>query len=126
MAKKIVESAESENPFKIYIVIPAAPGMAGRLEQNTAFAQECIIHLTFESINRGGTSIGKYCEENGVENWSDFMYFASYRKTENVHGKPVQEIIYPHSKLMIVDDKHVIIGSSNINENFIGIYRLLV
>ena len=74
------------------------------------------MHLTFESINRGKTSIGQYCENNGVENWSEYLHFASYRKAENVRGKPVQEIIYPHSKLMIVDDQHVIIGSSNIND----------
>lgn len=29
---------------------------------------------------------------------------------------PVTEIIYIHSKLMIVDDKYVIIGSANIND----------
>ena len=74
------------------------------------------MHLTFESINRGKTSIGQYCVDNGVENWSEYLHFASYRKADNVRGKPVQEIIYPHSKLMIVDDQHVIIGSSNIND----------
>ena len=31
-------------------------------------------------------------------------------------GNLVQEIIYVHSKLMIVDDKHVICGSANIND----------
>ena len=31
-------------------------------------------------------------------------------------GKLVQEIIYVHSKLMIVDDKWVICGSANIND----------
>lgn len=80
------------------------------------FGQECIMHLTFESINRGKTSIGQYCENNGVDNWSEYLHFSSYRKAANVRGKPVQEIIYPHSKLMIVDDQHVIIGSSNIND----------
>jgi phospholipase D1/2 len=31
-------------------------------------------------------------------------------------GKLVQEIIYVHSKLLIVDDKYVICGSANIND----------
>jgi phospholipase D1/2 len=31
-------------------------------------------------------------------------------------SKLVQEIIYVHSKLMIVDDKYVICGSANIND----------
>ena len=29
---------------------------------------------------------------------------------------PVEEIIYIHAKLMIVDDKYVILGSANIND----------
>jgi len=39
-----------------------------------------------------------------MRNWSVLM------------GKLVQEIIYVHSKLMIVDDKYVICGSANIND----------
>jgi len=31
-------------------------------------------------------------------------------------GVPVTEMIYIHSKLMIVDDKSVLIGSANIND----------
>jgi phospholipase D1/2 len=36
--------------------------------------------------------------------------------TSGSEGVPKTEIIYIHSKLMIVDDKHVIIGSANIND----------
>ena len=39
-----------------------------------------------------------------MRNWSVLM------------GKLVQEIIYVHSKLMIVDDKWVICGSANLND----------
>ena len=31
-------------------------------------------------------------------------------------GKPVSEIVYIHSKLMIVDDKFAILGSANVND----------
>ena len=30
--------------------------------------------------------------------------------------KPVSEMIYVHSKLMAIDDRHLIIGSANIND----------
>jgi len=33
-----------------------------------------------------------------------------------IEGKPVTELIYVHSKLMIVDDEKVLIGSANIND----------
>ena len=31
-------------------------------------------------------------------------------------NKPVTEIVYIHSKLMIIDDKKIIVGSANIND----------
>lgn len=33
-----------------------------------------------------------------------------------IEEKPVTELIYVHSKLMIVDDEKVLIGSANIND----------
>lgn len=33
-----------------------------------------------------------------------------------LEGKPVTELIYIHTKLMIVDDNYVICGSANIND----------
>ena len=33
-----------------------------------------------------------------------------------MNNKPVTEILYIHSKLMIVDDHKVILGSANIND----------
>jgi phospholipase D1/2 len=32
------------------------------------------------------------------------------------NGNPVTEMIYIHTKLMIVDDQHIIVGSANIND----------
>ena len=75
-----------------------------------------IIHLTFESICRTDYSIKSYCEANGVPDWTEYIYFASFRTACMDNEKAYQEIVYPHSKLMIVDDEHTIIGSSNIND----------
>ena len=49
---------------------------------NQKKSQEVIIHLTFESINRGDSSIKTYCENNGVNNWLDFITFTSYRTAQ--------------------------------------------
>ena len=48
------------------------------------------------------------------EKWQDYIYFASYR-CHQTHptkkdGRPWQEIVYPHSKLLIVDDIYTLIG----------------
>lgn len=49
-------------------------------------------------------------------NISDYLFFFGLRKWDVLHGSPITEIIYVHSKLMIVDDKRAICGSANIND----------
>jgi phospholipase D1/2 len=54
----------------------------------------------------------------GLGNWQNYVQFLSLR----THGRLVEssiprtEIIYIHSKLMIIDDDAVIVGSANIND----------
>jgi phospholipase D1/2 len=54
----------------------------------------------------------------GLSNWEHYIQFLSLR----THGRLVEssvprtEIIYIHSKLMIIDDDAVILGSANIND----------
>lgn len=45
-----------------------------------------------------------------------YIYFFGLRKGGVLNQIPVTEIIYVHSKLMIVDDKRTIVGSANIND----------
>lgn len=46
----------------------------------------------------------------------DYIYFFSLRTHAEINNIPKTELIYIHSKLMIVDDKYAIIGSANIND----------
>jgi phospholipase D1/2 len=52
----------------------------------------------------------------GVNDPSEYITFHGLRNWAVLMGKLVNEIIYVHSKLMIVDDMHVICGSANIND----------
>lgn len=56
------------------------------------------------NISKGINDPTQYITFHGMRNWAVLM------------GKLVQEIIYVHSKLLIVDDKYVITGSANIND----------
>ena len=51
-----------------------------------------------------------------IPNIDNYLYFFSLRTHALLEKKPVTEIIYIHSKLMIVDDSKVILGSANIND----------
>ena len=47
---------------------------------------------------------------------TDYVTFYGLRTSQKLEGVPTTEIIYVHSKLMIVDDERAIIGSANIND----------
>lgn len=55
-------------------------------------------------------------QEHGIENPSDYISFYGLRTHSTLNNEPITELIYVHSKLMIVDDKIVICGSANIND----------
>jgi phosphatidylserine/phosphatidylglycerophosphate/cardiolipin synthase-like enzyme len=50
------------------------------------------------------------------EEWAQYLTLLNLRNCETVAGKVRTEQIYIHSKLLIVDDRHVIMGSANIND----------
>ncbi|WP_058087690.1 phospholipase D-like domain-containing protein [Aquabacterium parvum] len=50
------------------------------------------------------------------EEWAPYLTLLNLRNCEMVGGKLRTEQIYVHSKLLIVDDAEVVIGSANIND----------
>lgn len=54
--------------------------------------------------------------EAGIENPSDYITFHGLRNHSKLNGTMITELIYVHSKLMIIDDCTVICGSANIND----------
>lgn len=76
------------------------------------------MHYEFLSLSRGGRSLFEELAKD--PNISDpFEYISVYGLRNHgvmPNGTPATEIIYIHSKLMIVDDMFVICGSANIND----------
>ncbi|XP_012316012.1 phospholipase D2 isoform X4 [Aotus nancymaae] len=48
--------------------------------------------------------------------WRDYISICGLRTHGELGGHPVSELIYIHSKMLIADDRTVIIGSANIND----------
>lgn len=55
-------------------------------------------------------------KEAGINDPSQYIIFCGLRNHEILNDEPITELVYVHSKLMIVDDKIVICGSANIND----------
>jgi phospholipase D1/2 len=94
----------------VYVVLPLLPGF------DSFNAIQAVHYFNLRSIRLGEYSIYNELKKAGIEDPTEYITFHGMRNWSVLMGKLVQEIIYVHSKLMIVDDKYVICGSANIND----------
>jgi phosphatidylserine/phosphatidylglycerophosphate/cardiolipin synthase-like enzyme len=112
--KRIERAYFAKEKFRVFIFIPLLPGFAGEPDEGTI---QIILGHTYAGICRNnGLSIIEELNRIMGDKWRDYIGFYSLRGHGVLNGVPVTELIYIHSKLMIVDDESVIIGSANIND----------
>lgn len=114
--RKRIERAYKENQkFRVYIFIPLLPGFCG--EANDSTTMQIILKYTYKTISRNkGLSLIEKLYELMQDKYEDYIYFFSLRTHELINNSPRTELIYIHSKLMIIDDEVVLMGSANIND----------
>lgn len=73
------------------------------------------LYWEYWTICRSSNSLYKRLAH--IKNIDDYLQFYSLRQHGSTQEKvPLTEILYIHSKLIIADDKRLIIGSANIND----------
>ena len=106
---------ERKEKFRVYICIPLLPGFPGVPGENSTL--DAILKHTLQSISRNkGYSLLELLEKKMGKEFDNYIYFFSLRNHSTLHGVPISELIYVHSKLLIIDDQKVLIGSANIND----------
>ena len=113
--QRIERAYENNEPFHVYVFIPLLPGFAG--EPETSSTLQIIFKHTLAGISHNsGLSIYEKLFEKMGDKAYDYITFYSLRGHTVINEVPITELIYIHSKLMIIDDKKVLIGSANIND----------
>ena len=113
--KRIERAYYDKEKFRVFVFIPLLPGFAGEPESSGTL--QIILKHTYAGISRNhGMSIIEQLEKIMGDKWKDYIGFYSLRGHDLVNNVPTTELIYIHSKLMIVDDTTVILGSANIND----------
>ena len=116
IVERIVRAHRSNTLFRVFVVLPLLPAFEGQIGTASGTAMQFILHYTLSTIIRGDHSLVKSLENRGVINWRKYLCFCSLRSHDMLDGSFVSELIYIHSKLLIVDDRLVIAGSANIND----------
>ncbi|XP_067674242.1 phospholipase D1-like isoform X4 [Haliotis asinina] len=113
--KRILRAYRAGEMFRVYVMMPLLPAFEGEFGTPGGTALQAVTHWNYSSICRGGNSlIEKLSKE--VPDPMQYIIFNGLRTHDELNGKPITELVYVHSKLMIVDDDTVIIGSANIND----------
>ncbi|XP_023246743.1 phospholipase D2-like [Copidosoma floridanum] len=116
LLKRILRAHREGTVFRVFVIMPLLPGFEGEVGGPTGAALRAITHWNYASISRGRHSIYNQLMEAGIDDPSEYITFHGLRAHSMLNGTMVTELIYVHSKLMIVDDKTVICGSANIND----------
>ncbi|CAF1283973.1 unnamed protein product [Rotaria sp. Silwood1] len=107
--QRIKRAYKNDEKFRVYILLPLLPGF------DNMKAVQAVLYFIMRSIIKGDNSLFKRLEKAGITP-SDYISCFGMRNHDILMGRLVTEIIYVHSKLMIIDDHMAICGSANIND----------
>uniref|UniRef100_A0A671Q6H4 phospholipase D n=1 Tax=Sinocyclocheilus anshuiensis TaxID=1608454 RepID=A0A671Q6H4_9TELE len=113
LTERILLAYREKKKFRVYVVMPLLPGFEGDISSGGG-AIKAIMHFNYRTMCRGEHSIIERLKL--ADCWIKYNSFCGLRTHADLDGRLVTELIYVHSKLMIVDDCTVIIGSANIND----------
>ncbi len=108
LVKRIARAYKEGSEFRVVVLMPL------HSEGYFNAATTRMIYIwTYKTIMEMMASMEKLCP--GIR-CDDFVGFYCPLNHAELHGVPFLNMIYVHSKLMIVDDRHCIVGSANIND----------
>ena len=101
--------------FRVIIMMPLLPGFEGNVYDPSATVLKIQLNWEYQTICRGENSIISQLAKANI-NYTKYIGFYGLRTHGYMNGVPTTEIVYIHSKMMVVDDNIAIIGSANIND----------
>ncbi|WOK96099.1 phospholipase D zeta 1-like isoform X1 [Canna indica] len=116
--QRIMLAEKEKKQFRVIIVLPLLPGFQGSIDDGDSASVRAIMHWQYRTICRGPNSILQKLYDKMGHRAHDFISFYGLRTYGRLcDGGPLfTNQVYVHSKLMIVDDRVVLIGSANIND----------
>ncbi|KAJ0802483.1 putative phospholipase D [Helianthus annuus] len=116
--RRIIRAYHEKQQFRVIIVIPLLPGFQGGLDDVGAASVRAIMHWQYRTISRGnGSILHKLSDLLGprVHDYISFYGLRAYGRLSD-GGLIASSPVYVHSKVMIIDDNTVLVGSANIND----------
>ncbi|KAL6146533.1 hypothetical protein ACLB2K_057211 [Fragaria x ananassa] len=116
--RRIVLAHKEQKCFRVIVVMPLLPGFQGGVDDYGAATVRAIMHWQYRTISWEKYSILHKLKVLLGAKTHDYISFYGLRTYGKLsEGGPLSTSqVYVHSKVMIVDDRVALIGSSNIND----------
>ena len=115
MFARIVRAHKYNQQYKVLISIPLVPGMCGQIKGDDFSGIGCVMHFQFRTMSHGGQSLFERLRNRNIDP-ENYIFITGLRIHQEFEHSIETEMVYIHSKLMIVKDTKVIMGSANIND----------
>ncbi|KAA0190070.1 Phospholipase D [Fasciolopsis buskii] len=113
---RILRAHKEGKPFRVFIILPLVPGFPGEFGNPTSRSQHIIWHYTRLSLFSGEQALFPRLARQ-VPDPNDYVSVCGLRTFEEwPNGNLKTELIYVHSKVMVIDDRLMIVGSANLND----------
>ncbi|CAL8106891.1 unnamed protein product [Calicophoron daubneyi] len=113
---RILRAHREGKPFRLYILIPLIPGFTGEYDDPSSASQHKILDFTRKSLFKGEHALIPRLERL-IPDTSKYISVCGLRTYDEWPGGVLRSnLVYIHSKVMVVDDKRLIIGSANLND----------
>lgn len=118
LVERIKVAAEKKEEFRVIVVLPLLPAFEGSVDDSAAAVLRVELYWEYATICRGTSSLLEQLKSDlNIPDPSKYISFYGLRTHARApDSTPVTELVYVHSKLMLVDDESVLIGSANIND----------
>ena len=135
LAQRIIDKIKKRKDIKVYVCLPMYPegDPSSEASQEILHWQHCTMESMYRKIARAISSM-----DMAEKHPTDYLNFFCLGKREGPESVPedlavppegtgaarvrqsLRHPVYVHSKLMIVDDDYIILGSANINQRSLG------
>ena len=85
IVERILRAARAGEKYKIFVVIPAIPGFAGDLKDDSSLGTRAIMEYQYNSINRGGHSIMEEVSKAGFDP-TEYIRFFNLRNYDRINA----------------------------------------
>ena len=85
IVERILRAARAGQKYKVIVLIPAVPGFAGDLKDESSLGTRAIMEFQYQSINRGGHSIMEMIAKEGLDP-TQYIRFYNLRNYDRINA----------------------------------------